>query len=56
MGMSYDEKMKKYNSAKSSKEFFGNNKEYNKEYNKAKYIKNNTTTKEEYSVYLRDYR
>lgn len=52
MGMSYDEKMKKYNSAKSSKEFFGNNKEYNK----AKYIKNNATTKEEYSVYLRDYR
>lgn len=48
--MSYNEKMDNFNKAKFYK------RSSNDEYEKWKHIKNNATTKEEYSVYLKDYR
>lgn len=50
MAMSYNEKMDNFNKAKVYKRYS------NDEYEKWKHIKNNVTTKEEYSVYLKDYR
>ena len=54
MAMTYDEKIRKYEKEKEKAKALRRKSEDN--YEKAKYIKDNIVTKEEYMVYLRDYR